>query len=235
MIESVMKAPVNLFFDTTPIGMILNRFTGDINMLEHGMPWATFAVVRCSFELLYVVGILTYSFAWLLLLMPVIVFLSYLLVQKTNFAIKETASIARSSYSPCVSHLTESISGVTTIRAYQKEQDFIEDYRKLGEKQIFAKMMSNGVNRWFNLRVDFLGFSVMAICSITLVLIRESLDSVILAMALVNLMTLQGLITWGLQTITNMETQMVSAERCMRLVDRIPQEIDCLNEPMFWP
>jgi hypothetical protein len=35
MIKSVSSAPVNLFFDTTPIGRLLNKFSKDLNMLEN--------------------------------------------------------------------------------------------------------------------------------------------------------------------------------------------------------
>ena len=35
MIKNVLHAPVNLYFDTTPIGRILNKFSKDLNMLEN--------------------------------------------------------------------------------------------------------------------------------------------------------------------------------------------------------
>jgi ABC-type multidrug transport system fused ATPase/permease subunit len=34
MIDKVFHAPVNLYFDTTPIGRILNRFSKDLNTME---------------------------------------------------------------------------------------------------------------------------------------------------------------------------------------------------------
>jgi ABC-type multidrug transport system fused ATPase/permease subunit len=34
VIEKVMSAPVNLFFDVTPIGKILNRFSRDLEILD---------------------------------------------------------------------------------------------------------------------------------------------------------------------------------------------------------
>ena len=35
MIDRILKAPVNLYFDITPIGKSLNKFTEDINVLNH--------------------------------------------------------------------------------------------------------------------------------------------------------------------------------------------------------
>lgn len=38
MLSKVMCAPVNLYYDITPIGRILNKFSKDLNDTETGMP-----------------------------------------------------------------------------------------------------------------------------------------------------------------------------------------------------
>ena len=34
MVDATSNAPINLYFDKTPSGMILNRFSNDINNIE---------------------------------------------------------------------------------------------------------------------------------------------------------------------------------------------------------
>jgi len=34
MIEKIGNAPINLFFDVTPIGRVLNKFSADLNELS---------------------------------------------------------------------------------------------------------------------------------------------------------------------------------------------------------
>jgi hypothetical protein len=34
MIKSVGNAPINLYYDVTPIGRVLNKFSGDLNQLS---------------------------------------------------------------------------------------------------------------------------------------------------------------------------------------------------------
>jgi len=34
MIDKILHAPVNLYFDVTPVGRILNKFSKDLNGLE---------------------------------------------------------------------------------------------------------------------------------------------------------------------------------------------------------
>lgn len=35
VVDRIMKAPVNLFFDVTPNGSIMKRFSEDMNVIEH--------------------------------------------------------------------------------------------------------------------------------------------------------------------------------------------------------
>ena len=39
MIKSVMNAPINLYFDVTPIGRILNKFSKDLSVIEMQLAW----------------------------------------------------------------------------------------------------------------------------------------------------------------------------------------------------
>ena len=39
MIDRALHAPVNLYFDVTPVGRILNKFSKDLNGLEAQMGW----------------------------------------------------------------------------------------------------------------------------------------------------------------------------------------------------
>lgn len=39
MIKKVLNAPINLYFDVTPIGRILNKFSKDLSVLELQLGW----------------------------------------------------------------------------------------------------------------------------------------------------------------------------------------------------
>ncbi len=39
MIRKVLNAPINLYFDVTPIGRILNKFSKDLSGVELSFSW----------------------------------------------------------------------------------------------------------------------------------------------------------------------------------------------------
>jgi hypothetical protein len=49
MMHSLSKAPVNLYFDKTPVGRILKRFTSDLERLEGELHWNVSWLIRHVF------------------------------------------------------------------------------------------------------------------------------------------------------------------------------------------
>jgi len=76
MIHHVLRAPVNLYFDTTPIGRILNRFSKDLQELESGFSVLMGSLVAMVFSLLYVIIVAIFALYWIALLLPFIAYMS---------------------------------------------------------------------------------------------------------------------------------------------------------------
>lgn len=49
LLNNVVHLPI-AFFDQTPIGRILSRFSKDIDVIENSLPWFMVNVVYCAFE-----------------------------------------------------------------------------------------------------------------------------------------------------------------------------------------
>ncbi len=81
MIKHVLNAPVNLYFDTTPIGRILNKFSKDLNMLENEFCYQTGSFLAMMYTLVYVIVVAVFAIKWIIFLLPVIFLISYLLVR----------------------------------------------------------------------------------------------------------------------------------------------------------
>jgi ABC-type multidrug transport system fused ATPase/permease subunit len=79
MLHSMVRNKMS-FFDSTPIGRIINRFSKDIEQIEIMIPQSYKIVIRCLFQLLITVAVITSSTPYFLLaLIPMMII--YIFVQ----------------------------------------------------------------------------------------------------------------------------------------------------------
>ena len=93
MITRVVHAPVNLYFDVTPLGRILNKFSKDLNNIETQMGWLMGTMLLNTYALVQVFVVAIYAVSWVGFVIPFILICSWLLVAKSAKAIKETARL----------------------------------------------------------------------------------------------------------------------------------------------
>ena len=80
MAFKVIHAPINLFFDTTPSGWILNRFSKDIEKLDGDMFEMVFECIDCFTSFTIVIYVCALVSIWTLLCLPIIGLLMFLLI-----------------------------------------------------------------------------------------------------------------------------------------------------------
>ena len=134
------------FFESTPNGRIINRFTKDIEATEDSIPSSIKSLIDCILSLGTTVIIISSSTPFVFLaLIPVIIV--YVLVQRyfipSNRQLKRIQSASKS---PIFAHFSESQAGVMTIKAYRLTDRFIkimEDYIDQSFKSGYALSVSN--------------------------------------------------------------------------------------------
>ena len=125
MVVAILRAPV-LFFDSNPVGRILNRFSNDIGCVDELLP-KTFLVAMQMLLVIFVQILVTVSTnVWLMFLVVPIsvwVFLLSNYYLKTARELKRLESISRS---PVFAHFTETLTGLDTIRTRGRQRDFVD-------------------------------------------------------------------------------------------------------------
>ena len=127
MVVAVLQAPV-LFFDSNPVGRILNRFSKDIGCLDELLPKTFLSSIQYSLLVFASVLVPTATYPWLLLLVvPMAVLFSYISTYqlKTSRELKRLESICRS---PVFSHISETLNGLDTIRTRGKQGDYVYQF-----------------------------------------------------------------------------------------------------------
>lgn len=60
MLKTVLRAPMS-FFDTTPLGRIVNRFSKDMYMIDEMIPESVFWCLFCFFLILGIIAVISYT------------------------------------------------------------------------------------------------------------------------------------------------------------------------------
>ena len=74
MIVKVLKAPINLFFDVTPIGRILNRFSKDMQVLDNEMGWTLGYLMTIIYMGISTLAVAAVAVYWILIPLPLILY-----------------------------------------------------------------------------------------------------------------------------------------------------------------
>lgn len=133
-----------------------------------------------------------YAVPWVALMIPLVVLIGIQLILKSAKAIKETVRLQNTTKSPILSYLSETINGSSTIRAFNRQNEFIEGCDVLLDKNILATQIMVGVSNWFAIRVDILAIIIMFIMTVVCIIARElpNPNPIVLSMLLSYLMTI---------------------------------------------
>ena len=125
MMSTILKAPL-LFFDTNPVGRILNRFSRDIGVLDEVLPGNFLNAVQIIAFTIGVVVLDSVLNPWIVfgaipLMAAFILIGRYFL--KTSNELQRLEALSRSSV---LAHLSDTLEGLVTIRSYNKKHDFLQ-------------------------------------------------------------------------------------------------------------
>lgn len=120
MIRKILAAPINLFFDTTPSGLIVNRLAGDLCHIQ-GAFWALFFNLTTFYGVCTIIVIISTARLELLIVFPFMVLWLIFVFKYTIGPYREMFRLLATQSSPIITHLGESIQGNSTIRAFKRQ------------------------------------------------------------------------------------------------------------------
>ncbi len=240
MLQSVLSAPIR-FFDSTPVGRIIQRFSRDVESVDVYLQWSFDSAVHCALQVVVsLVLILTLMPAMLLVILPVMVW--YYTLQKDYRRpareVKRFDSIARS---PRYAHFKETLQGLVVIRSFNKNSWFLNSfYNKLAysQKMFYSHYM---VNRWFSVRIPLIGGVISTATAVGVVIAAKMGVMNAGTAGLVTLYSLSfwGFLNWGVRVFADIESRMTSVER-LKFFANLPSEKSILrpgNQELLadWP
>ncbi|XP_025978767.2 ATP-binding cassette sub-family C member 10 isoform X2 [Dromaius novaehollandiae] len=225
LLQRVIKATVT-FFDTTPIGRILNRFSSDLYCVDDSLPFILNIFLANMYGLLGMLVIITYGLPWIgLVLLPLaaLYFSIQRYYRRTSRELKRLYSLT---LSPIYTHFSETLSGLNSIRAMRATHRFeVENQLRLEQNQrcLFA---SNSAMQWLEIRLQMIGVAVVtAVAGIAIIQHQKQLANPgLVGLALSYALSVTNLLSGLISSFTMTETMMVSMERTEEYTTDIPIE-----------
>ncbi|XP_063443624.1 multidrug resistance-associated protein 1-like isoform X2 [Mytilus trossulus] len=237
LLLGVFRSPM-CFFDTTPLGRIINRFSKDVDAIDIQVPEMFKNWFLCFVNVLGAMIVITMGtplFIIALIPMGVLYFFVMRFYVATSRQLKRLESVSRS---PIYSHFGETITGVTTIRAYQQQLRFIAESEERVDENNICYFPSVIANRWLAIRLEFVGNCIVFFACLFAVVGRDTLTAGIVGLSISYALNVTQTLNWLVRMTTELETNIVAVERVKEYTETPTEaawEIEDKKPASSWP
>ncbi|XP_036368003.1 canalicular multispecific organic anion transporter 2 [Octopus sinensis] len=236
LLDNIIHCPMS-FFDTTPIGRIINRFSRDIDIVDNTLAFIIrrwLQIVLQSIGTIIIIGYSTPDF--LVVVLPIM--LVYYIIQTVYIpSSRQLKRLESTTKSPIYTHFSESISGSSMIRAFNIEQEFIEESRTLVDKNLVFIYVNKSSNRWLGIRLELVGNLIIIAASLFSIL-GSDITGGLVGLSISYALQVTGALNMLVRMTCDLETNVVSVERLVEYT-QIPGEAEWhipeKRPPDSWP
>ncbi|EGT53593.1 hypothetical protein CAEBREN_25075 [Caenorhabditis brenneri] len=239
LIHALLRAPIS-FFDTTPIGRIINRLSRDLDVidkLQDNIRMCTQTLLNACM-ILVLISISTPIF--LVCAAPIILVYYFVMIFyiPTSRQLKRLESANRS---PILSTIAESIHGASSIRAFDKTDRTTTALSTNVDKFAQCRYLSHMSNRWLATRLELLGNTTVLFASLSATLSTKyfGLTPGMAGLSVSYALTITEVLNICVRSVSEIESNIVSVERVneyQELESEAPWEIEgSLENEEKWP
>jgi ABC-type multidrug transport system fused ATPase/permease subunit len=228
LMDSVTRAKFK-FFDVTPLGQIMNRFSKDLEAVDQEVAPIAIGVMSCALAIVVTIALIS-AITPGFLVAGIVISAMYFFVGKfylrSSRDLKRLESVQRS---PLFQQFGETLSGITTIRAYGDERRFIRDNMLRINTHSRPFIYLWGANRWLAFRIDCIGDLVAFFAGAFVVMSIGKIDAGSAGLSLSYAISFTENVLWLVRLYAMNEQNMNSVERIKEYLD-VEQEAEAVIE-----
>ncbi len=159
MLTRVLHAPCS-FYDSTPQGRILNRFSSDVNQVDHTLPFAMNEVFGGLVDTIIIFAMVFIAIRPVSISIISLIFFGslYLMVQAFYVPVSRQARrLTAINRSMLLAHCAETAAnnlGASIVRAFWKVPQFTEKTNELIDTDSLFTLIRSIANRWLDVRLQ---------------------------------------------------------------------------------
>ncbi|KAG5497592.1 hypothetical protein JKF63_03857 [Porcisia hertigi] len=216
------------FFDTTPLGRIINRFANDMNNIDSDLQSSYCYLLSTISKFVSTVAIMVATQIFVVgILLPCMV-VHYHLLKFFTRANREIRRLVNRVNSPMLSVLQEALGGRSTVQAYGAAPAVIQKALGCADVVFSCSYLQLGAELWLSVRIQLLS---------TLIALAVALGAVaamqlkflpshagLLSLSLTQALEISGLLDGIVSVLASVEADMNSIERLFYMIDNSEQE-----------
>ncbi|XP_023228572.1 multidrug resistance-associated protein 4-like isoform X1 [Centruroides sculpturatus] len=176
MFRCIIRTPIS-FLDNNPVGKILIRFSKDVKSMDDLLPFYTFMVIRGWFIVAGMCVLQAILCPYLFILIAVLLIIFCALWTIFTRVLKSVKHLEGKLRSPVFSHLSVSLHGLTTIRAFNAESKFKSMFNKYQDKHTSTLFIYVCLVRWIAIYGHIISFINLIITVIIFAVSNNSAEA----------------------------------------------------------
>ncbi|KAG0224305.1 hypothetical protein BGW42_005193 [Actinomortierella wolfii] len=214
MLDALLRTDID-FFHANPHGRVLNRFSKDMANTDELLPYTFFDSAQILLMLLGSIVVVCIVNPWVLIAIPFLLGAFYGLRWLYIRTARQVKRIDSTTRSPIYSHLSESLDGLCSVRAFGAGARFMQEMVRVQTDNSRAFFMYLGCARWLGFRLDFLAAVFVGVSAIACVAVRDTQQAGLVGLAISYVLQLSSELQWAVRQSVEVAILMVSVERMM--------------------
>jgi len=238
MTYAIFRSPMR-FFDTTPLGRIVNRFSYDTEVLDLILLEKLNGAVASTFWLASSVLVMVIVQPIMAGVLVVVLYGYYklqLYYRRTSVQLQRLDSISRS---PIQAHFAETLQGAVTVRAFGSSGRFVRYMETVVNTNTKAVLSYTAAARWLGVRMESLGAFVTLCVGMLCWAYRNQVSGELTGLALLWAFNFTISLNFVVKNSTEAESKMNSVERMLDYGKLMPEgELDDpkgIKSTVGWP
>ncbi|KIM99420.1 hypothetical protein OIDMADRAFT_146875 [Oidiodendron maius Zn] len=237
LLDSVMNAPYS-FFVHTDSGVTLNRFANDMSLIELQLADAVMhtqnGVCLCIASAILIAA----GARYVGVIMPFVVILLYLLQKFYLRTSRQLRFMDLEAQAPLLTHCQETLTGVTTIRAFGWQESSHTTCLELLDRSQRPYYLMLCIQRWLNLVLDLTTAIIATVVVAFAMTLHGTASAGSVGLSLLNILNFNSQLSQLILDWTSLETSLGAVARCRNFETTTPSEHlkgETIEPPSEWP
>ena len=235
-LRKIMRAPLR-FFDMTPVGRIISRFSKDQDILDslisEELNWLLYAIGYILSSMVEVAYISYWAF---IVLIPPFG-LGFILQSIFRATSRQLQRLQAQAFSPLMSNFSETFSGMSVIKAFRVEQIFVARHHDIVDGINRSSLLNLALQRWVSTRSGMMGSFLVIVVSAFCFFANISPE--LAGLGISSALDLNAALDWCIKQFAETEASMIAVERINFYAETLESEaafeVEAAKPKAEWP